>query len=479
MKPDTDTYATFLENKLHHSDKFGFAPVWMPEFLFDFQQAMVEWAIVKGKAAIFADCGLGKTPMQLVWAENVVRKTGRPVLIAAPLAVSYQMIREAEKFGISCRRSHDGTTMSGDRIVVTNYERVHLFSPRDFSGMVCDESSILKNFDGVRRATVNEFLRTLPYRLLCTATAAPNDYIELGTSSEALGEMGHMDMLSRFFKNDQNCNTPNRHWGGGGKWRFKGHSEKPFWQWVCSWARAIRRPSDLGFEDTRFALPPIQEVEHVVKSTIPRDGFLFDLPAVGMREEREERRRTIKERCEMVAGLVSHLDQALVWCHLNPEGDLLKRLIPDALQVSGSDSDDDKEARLMEFASGNARVLITKPKIGAWGLNLQGCAHVTFFPSHSYEQYYQGVRRCWRFGQKRAVRVDVVSTEGERGVLNNLKRKSIQADQMFSALVRHMNSAVRIERRNDFTRREEVPQWLSKSKALPVTTLSTAETVAK
>lgn len=409
------------------------------------------------------------TPMQLVWAENVVRQTNRPVLIATPLAVSPQVLQEAEKFGVEAVRSRDGSVPSGARVVVTNYERVEKFNPADFAGMVCDESSLLKNFDGARKALVTEFMRTLPYRLLCTATAAPNDYVELGTSSEALGGLGHADMLSRFFKNDQN-NSSHRtkhmtrwnHREPGSIWRFKGHAETPFWRWVCSWARAIRKPSDLGFSDERFVLPPLEEIEHVVKVATPRERLLFDLPAVGLREQREERRRSIKERCEMVASLVDTSEQALVWCHLNDEGDLLEELIPDAIQVAGSDSDDAKEDRLLAFARGEVRVLVTKPKIGAWGLNLQRCAHVTFFPSHSYEQFYQGVRRVYRFGQARPVRVDVVATEGEQGVLANLRRKAEQADRMFSALVEHMNAAVRIARPVAFANPMEQPGWLSK-----------------
>lgn len=458
-------YAAFLDRKMQLGGNHGFVPVWMPDFLFDFQRALVEWSTVKGRAAIFADCGLGKTPMQLVWAENVVRRTNRPVLIATPLAVSYQVVREAEKFGIEAVRSMDGTTPGGARIVVTNYERVERFSPADFAGMVCDESSILKNFDGVRRKTVNEFLRTLPYRLLCTATAAPNDYVELGTSSEALGELGHLDMLGRFFKNDQNTSNTRIGWRGMGgeermKWRFRGHAEQPFWRWVCSWARAVRRPSDLGFDDSAFSLPPLEEHEHIVAARTAREGMLFNLPAVGLKEEREERRRTIAERCEMVAKLVENSDQALVWCHLNQEGDRLAREIEGAVQVNGCDSDEAKEEALMAFASGDLRVLVTKPKIGAWGLNLQRCAHITFFPSHSYEQYYQGIRRCWRFGQTRPVRVDVIATDGERGVMKNLQRKAAQADKMFSSLVSYMNDAINIERTGAFTGAVEIPKWL-------------------
>lgn len=457
------TYTAFLERK-SQTTRDGFEAVYLPDFLFDFQKALVEWAVTQGRAAIFADCGLGKTPMQLVWAQNVVRQTNKPVLIATPLAVSYQTLREAEKFGIDCVRSVDGSIPRGAQIVVTNYERVDRFSPQDFAGMVCDESSILKNFDGVRKAIITEFLRTLPYRLLCTATAAPNDYIELGTSSEALGELGFMDMLLRFFKNDQNPTIDTRrrwsHQGGVPKWRFKGHAEEPFWRWVCSWARAVRRPSDLGYDDGSFVLPVLYEREHLIEARTLRDGMLFDFPASGLYEQREEQRRTIQERCEQVAALVAHDRQALVWCHLNDEGDLLEGLIPDAHQVAGSDSDEQKEERLLAFASGQIRVLVTKPKIGAWGLNLQRCAHITFFPSHSYEQYYQGIRRCWRFGQTRPVQVDVVTTEGGRGIIANLRRKASQADAMFSALVAHMHDAQHLARQHDYTHRAQAPSWL-------------------
>jgi len=459
-------YTAFLEQKMQLDNDGGFAPLWMPSALFDFQSALVDWAIRKGRAAVFADCGLGKSLIQLVWAENVVRHTNRSVLLATPLAVSHQIIAEAEKFGVEAVRVQDGSVPSGARIIVTNYERVDRFSTTDFAGMVCDESSILKNFDGARKAVVTEFMRTLPYRLLCTATAAPNDYVELGTSSEALGELGHADMLGRFFKNDQNNSNARtrdsrwRHREPGSVWRFKGHAENQFWRFVCSWARAIRTPSDLGFSNDRFVLPPLEEIEHVVKLASPRDGLLFDLPAVGLKEQREERRRSIRERCEMVASLTEHTDQSLVWCHLNDEGDLLEKLIPGAVQVAGADSDDAKEERLIAFAKGEIRVLVTKPKIGAWGLNLQRCAHVTFFPSHSYEQYYQGVRRVYRYGQTRPVRVDVVATNGERGVLANLRRKANQADRMFSALVAHMTQAENIIRSNSFTNEMKVPQWL-------------------
>lgn len=452
-------YRDFLARKTQDGTMSGFDPLWMPGFLFDFQQSLVDWSLRKGKSAIFADCGLGKTPMQLVWAENVVRKTGKPVLILTPLAVAAQTLAEAAKFGIECRRSPHGEVHAG--INIANYERLHHFRPEDFAGVVCDESSAIKNFQGERRKAVTDFMRHMPYRLLCTATAAPNDFIELGTSSEALGELGYMDMLARFFKNDQNSSNPRRTWVGGTKWRFKGHAEDPFWRWVSSWARAVRRPSDLGFDDGRFVLPPMIENEYTVEARTLADGMLFSLPAVGMREQREERKRTIVERCEKVASLVESDKPVVAWCHLNKEGDLLARMIPGSVQVSGQDSDDEKERKFESFSSGQSRVLVIKPKIGAWGLNWQHCAHMTFFPSHSFEQYYQGTRRCWRFGQTRPVVVDVVTTEGERGVLGNLKRKAADADRMFSSLVANMNDALRIERRAGFTQESEVPSWLS------------------
>lgn len=461
------SYATFLERKAQLGGDSGFDPDYLPEFLFGFQRSLVQWATRKGRAAIFADCGLGKTPMQLVWAENVYRKTGKPVLVATPLAVSAQTETEAAKFGIEAEVSRAGQVSSS--IVVTNYERLHLFDPADFGGMVCDESSAIKAFDGARRALVTDFMRKLPYRLLCTATAAPNDYIELGTSSEALGELGYMDMLSRFFKNDQNTSAPRTILQRGSsfsdrreraKWRLKGHAEEAFWRWVSSWARAIRRPSDLGFDDNGFVLPPLEHRQHIVEAHVLPDGQLFELPAIGLREERDEARRTLEERCQTTADLLADAEVAVAWCQLNAEGDRLAQVIPGAVQVSGSDDLTAKEEALMAFGRGEIRVLVTKPVIGAWGLNWQHCNRMTFFPSHSYEQYYQAVRRSWRFGQTRAVMVDIITTEGGRQALQNLQRKADQADRMFDSLVRYMADALNIRRAEDFDMPTEVPAWL-------------------
>jgi len=454
------TYEEFLNFKSQHTGGDGFAPVFMPDYLIDFQEHLVDWSVRNGRTAIFGDCGLGKTLLEFVFAENIVRKTNKNVLLVTVLAVGAQMVLEAEKFGIEVHRSHDGRVYRG--ITITNYEQLHKFNPNDFVALVCDESSIIKNYAGMRRGEITSFMRKMQYRLLATATAAPNDYLELGTSSEALGYLGHMDMLARFFKNDLNNSATGRMRGEVIKWRFKGHAELPFWKWVCSWARAIRKPSDLGFDDTKFILPPMIEQEHLVQVNSLADGMLFALPAVGLKEQRDERRRSIVERCEKVASLVNHTgEQALIWCHLNEEGDTLERMIPDAVQVSGSDSDEAKEEKLLAFAKGSARVLVSKQKIAGFGLNYQNCHHVLAFPSHSYEQYYQGIRRCWRFGQKHPVKVDIITTEGENGVLKNLQRKSAQADKMFTNLVAQMNASMAIARHTNFNKQLESPAWLS------------------
>ena len=455
--PDPD-YSAFLAAKQQIGTESGFDPGELPTYLYDFQAALVTWAQRKGRGAIFADCGLGKTPMQLVWSENVVRKTNGRVLILTPLAVSAQTEREAAKFEIDARVSRDGSLPS--KSVVTNYERLHYFNPSDFVGAVADESSILKNFSGVTKAAVTEFMRMLPYRLLCTATAAPNDFIELGTSSEAIGELGFTDMLGRFFKKTENTYT-RRDEHKGGLYRLRGHAQRDFWRWVCSWSRSIRKPSDLGYDDGDFILPELTVRDYVVLASQPRDGCLFDMPAVGLQEQREERRRTLTERCEMAASKVTDTGQpAVCWCHLNDEGDLLEKLIPDAIQVAGKDSDDKKEELLEAFANGEARVLVTKPRIAGFGLNWQHCAHQTFFPSHSFEQWYQAVRRSWRFGQKREVVIDVVASEGEADVLRNLQRKQDAADKMFTNLVAMMNDSLTVKSKPYGNTKEEVPSWL-------------------
>jgi hypothetical protein len=447
-----NAYAAFLERKRQHGADDGFEPTWMPTDLFPFQAALTDWAVRRGRGAIFADCGLGKTLMQLVWAENVHRHTGKPVLVAAPLAVTFQVEAEAEKFGVEAAASRDGQVAAA--ITVTNYDRLHHFDTEDFGGIVCDESSAIKAFDGKLRALVTEFLRRHRFRLLCTATAAPNDYIELGTSSEALGHLGYMDMLSRFFVNDGKTPHGARR---GPAWRFKGHAEDPFWRWVSSWARAMRKPSDLGFSDDGFELPALEEREHVIAA-----GGEAAVGLSGLRAERAEQRETLEQRCEHAAELLADADSAVAWCQLNDESALLAKSIDGAVEVRGGDSPEAKEEKLHAFSRGEVRVLVTKPTIGAWGLNWQHCARSTFFPSHSYEQYYQAIRRFWRFGQMRPVVVDIVTTPGGAGALASLQRKAEQADRMFAALIAHMDQALGVEP-TDYDRPVEVPAWLLQS----------------
>lgn len=470
MKKD---FYDFLDQKAQMDGGSGFEPKFLPDFLFDFQKHLVEWSVRKGRSALFVDTGLGKTAMQLTWAQNVVQETNRNVLILAPLAVGWQTENEGNRFGIETKHTHSGKIAS--KITITNYEQLKHYDPNDFIGVVCDESSILKNYDGEYRNQITAFLRKIPYRLLCTATAAPNDYTELGTSSEALGYLGHIDMLTRFFKNQNNTidtkghfQATNRKTNGGAQfhewenrhWRFKGHAEQAFWRFVCSWSRAMRKPSDMGFSDEGYILPPKIEELHVIEREVPLDGYLFQPEAVTLGEQREERKSTIKERCEKVAELTNHNKPALIWCHLNEEGKLLKHLVKDSVEVSGSDSTEFKEEKIIAFVNGEVRALITKPKVAGFGMNFQHCSHIAYFPSNSYEQYYQSVRRCYRFGQKNEVKIDLVATQGEKRMLKNLQRKATAADQMFSNLVAEMQHELSIERKTEFTVKEKFPKWL-------------------
>lgn len=458
-------YKEFLARKSQIAGNHGFAPLWLPDFLKPFQAYAADWSIRKGRCEFVADCGLGKTPVFLVWAENVVRQTNGRVLITTPLSVSHQTVSEGVKFGVEVTRCGDGKLPSGKKIIVTNYERLQHFNPDDFEAVVFDEASAIKAFEGKRRKAVTRFASKIKYRHLCTATAAPNDFIELGTASEALGELTQSEMLSIFFLNSDK----KRHslfkegdfWNRA-KWFFRPHSEVAFWRWVCSWARACRKPSDLGdFDDAEFILPPLEMEQHVVPTEFRYSGELFVRIAETLAEQREERKRTIRERCELVAKLVDHDKPAVVWCQYNPEGVLLQKLIPGSVEVAGRHSDEEKEERLTAFTTGQVRVLITKPKIGAWGLNWQHCGHHTFFPSHSFEQFYQALRRSLRFGRVGPVHCDVVATEGEAGVTENLNKKQRKADQMFEGLVREMRQFSGVTLDDKHVNPMEVPAWAS------------------
>lgn len=648
-------YRDFLARKIQCSANAGFEPLWIPDFLFDFQVHLVDWAIRKGRAAIWADCGLGKTPMALVWADNVIRKTGKSVIIFTPLAVAAQFVREGEKFGIEVTHSRDGKHNGG--IVVTNYERLHYFDPAEFIGAVGDESQAIKAFDGKRRKQVVRFFSKLPYRLLTTATPAPNDYIELGTASECLGIMTQSDMLGYFFRETKDM----RHtvfkegdfWNQC-KYTFKPHSEVPFWKWIVGWARGCQKPSDLGFDDAKFLLPPLNYRTHLVDVPWIPPGELFPRPAISLVEQRDERKRTIPERCEKVRELVAHDRPAIVWCHYNEEGDYLEKILPRAIQIKGAHSLEYKEAVLEWFAglrclctdpmfrvkltawqneikntgngvtenigsvplnanenadrrtqsggngkmpthghtmpatkeNGNGlgkcknaewttesndtpatlntaprksrksrrgdsdiqtsnfasnsentdspsknisyllpldvlsaerktgetlegtactltmttqqesfaacsvqsaikasdfstmtqdfsngprcicghadgnRKLVSKPKICALGLNLEFCGDMTFFPTFSFEQVYQGIRRCWRFGRNGPVNVEVVSAPGESRVMAGLERKQAKAQVMFASVVRHMNEAVTLDSIDRHKLPVQHPTWI-------------------
>ena len=449
-------YRAFVEAKTHLAGEFGFAPIYDNPHAHDFQRHLVDWACRQGRSATFADCGLGKTLMQLTWAENIHRKTNKPVLIVAPLSVSSQTVEEAEKFGIEAVRVNDGKVPTGKGIITTNYERLHYFDSNDFSGVVCDESSILKNFAGATRSAITDFMRKVKYRGMYTATPSPNDYTELGTSSEALGDMPYMDMLQTFFVSNDNTLHPAHI---GQQWRFKGHAEPHFWRWVASWARAIRNPSDLGYSDDRWVLPELIEMHHEIDSR-PLDGALFAMPVRGMAQEREERRNTIPERCELAAEKLMQHDSGVAWCHFNAEADLMTEIIPGAVNLTGSDKDEVKEEKFRAFKAGEIKYLVTKPKIAALGVNWQHCAACTYFDDYSYEQYYQAVRRFWRFGQTRPVTVHQIGTTSLVNVAKSRKRKAEAADKMFAEMMEHMIDAQKHHRIFTDTEAVTVPNWL-------------------
>jgi hypothetical protein len=451
-----EEYRAFVENKTHLAGEFGFAPIYENPHCYDFQTHLIEWSLRLGRAATFADCGLGKTLMQLVWAENVHRKTNKPVLILAPLSVSAQTVEEAEKFGIEAFRSRDGKFPQNKGIICTNYERLHYFNADDFGGVVCDESSILKNFDGKIKAHITQFMRKVAYRAMYTATPSPNDYTELGTSAEALGDMAYMTMLETFFKSNDDTLHPAHI---GQQWRFKGHAEPHFWRWVASWARAVRKPSDLGFDDRGWQLPELVEMHHEIDSK-PLDGQLFAMPVRSLPQEREERKATITERCDLAAELLAQHDTGVAWCHFNAEAEYLAQILPGGVNLSGADDDDAKEEKFRAFKSGEIKYLVSKPKIAALGVNWQHCAACTYFDDYSYEQYYQAVRRFWRFGQKRAVTVYQIGTTSLSNVAKSRKRKAEAADVMFQQMMEHMVAAQKHRKIFGNGEKPNLPAWL-------------------
>lgn len=424
-----DRYEAFLESKRVSMKPSGFSPDHLNESLFEFQVDIVRWACMKGRAAIFADCGLGKTIMQLEWAHQVVTHSGADakVLILAPLAVSAQTCAEGERFGISvtkCRSMDDVT----NGINITNYEMLSHFDPAAFVGIVLDESSILKSYSSKTRNAIIDAFKETPYKLACTATPSPNDYMELGNHSEFVGAMDRTEMLAMFFIHDG---------GDTQKWRLKGHASSAFWDFVASWAVMVRNPSDMGYQMDGFDLPELEQRVHVLESDASDSDSLFVHVAQGISEQRKAQRKSIEQRVQAAAELVnSDSESWIVWCTLNDESAQLAKAIPDAVEVKGSDSPEHKEDAMLGFASGRYRVIVTKPSICGFGMNWQHCARMVFVGlSNSYEQYYQAVRRCYRFGQKRDVEVHIVTTSAEIAVVHNVMRKKENSSEMEKEMI--------------------------------------------
>lgn len=460
-----DDYGRFVARKLAVHPASGIAtPTINVSRLFEFQRDLVSWALRRGRAAVFADTGLGKTSMQVAWADVVARHTAGDVLILAPLAVAAQTVAEGVACGVNvtlCREASD--VRPG--INITNYDRLHHFDASRFSGVVLDESSCIKHSDSKTLRVLLDSFAACPFRLCATATPAPNDWTELGTHAEFLGVCTRAEMLSEFFCHDG---------GETQTWRLKGHARKAFWRWVSSWGAMMRRPSDLGFSDEGYVLPPVSVEAHTVATdaaTLRAGGVLFAQEAAGLMERRDARRGSIDARVKMCAEIVASEpdEQWLVWCDLNAESEALCRAIPGAVEVRGSDDADEKEERLIGFAEGRIRVLVTKPSIAGFGMNFQRCARQAFVGvTDSWEAYYQAVRRCWRFGQKRPVKVHVFASEAEGSVVANLARKERDAAAMADSLSAETRDAVMSEvlgavrTVNEYEARKvmRVPSWL-------------------
>lgn len=431
-------YETFVSNKRRAEVATGHKPGDLNEHLFDFQHAIVSWAVRRGRAAVFADTGLGKTLMQLSWADEVASHTGGIVLILAPLAVSEQTIEQGATFGIDVRRVPNGGSPNAPGVWITNYERMESIEFSDLHGLVLDESSILKAHDGKTRTRIIESAQGVPYRLSCTATPSPNDFEELGNQCEFLGVMTRTEMLATYFVNDT---------GDTGTWRLKGWGASKFWEWMGTWAVVLRNPSDIGFDGSRYILPAPEYIEHVVE-TEPLGDDLFSRPAQSMTERRKAQRDSIEARCKALADVVNSesAEPWLIWCHLNDEAELLQSLIPGSVNVQGSDTAEYKAKQMLAFSHCELRVLISKPKICGFGMNWQHCARMAFVGlDDSFEKFYQAVRRCYRFGQKRSVQVHLFTAENEGQILLNLKRKESQHHEMSANMIEHMKDIMNNE----------------------------------
>lgn len=428
-----NSYEEFLAKKRMVDPMTGMSgAIELPSVMKPHQRDIISWSLRRGRSAIFAGTGLGKTLMELVWAHRVAEYTGKPVLAFAPLAVSAQHIREGEKFGIGALLAKIQDDCRNG-IFVTNYQKISHFDLSAFGGVVLDESSILKSTDGHYRTRLIDECAQIPFRLAATATPAPNDFMELGNHAEFLGVMSYTDMLATFFVHDG---------GDTQKWRLKGHAENDFWKWMASWAVMIRKPSDLGYDDAGYDLPPLQQFQHTVGveyAPSMETGLLFPMEARSLQERISARRDTVNERVAMAASLTPTDRPFVWWCNLNAESEALAKAIPGAVEVRGSDTEETKERKLIDFSEGRIRVLVTKPSICGFGMNWQHCADTGFVGlNDSFEQIYQAIRRFWRFGQTQPVNVHFIAAETEGAVVSNLRRKEMDADRMAASMVRHM-----------------------------------------
>lgn len=453
-------YDKFLEGKRERVESVGFAVAdsdLNPQ-LFDWQRKVVAWALMRGRAALFEDCGLGKTAQQVEWAAQVVRHTGRAVLILAPLAVSEQTVREGLKFGHAVHRCDSASDVVDGAINVTNYERLDKFCADPFAGIVLDESSILKAYDGKTRRQITDFAKSIHYRLCCTATPAPNDLVELCNHADFLDIMSGKEILALFFRQDGNTTHA---------WRLKGHAVNAFWAWMAEWSIAIRKPSDLGYPDEGYNLPALRMHQESVISEA-HEGWLFAMEARTLSERRESRKSSLAKRVARAAELVNgSSEQWLVWCDLNAESEALAASMHDCREVKGSDSNEWKSNALNDFATGALRVLVSKPSIAGFGMNFQSCHNVIFVGlSDSYEAFYQAIRRCWRFGQKHEVDCYVICSDADGAVVENIRRKERQSNDLFDGVVKSMRglNGIVAANRNEMayvpTDPVRIPAWL-------------------
>lgn len=454
-------YNDFIESKKHLIGEFGFEPNFYPDCAFDFQKDVIAKAVRKGRIALFLDTGLGKTLIQLSIAQNIVNYTNKKVLILTPLAVGFQFLKDAESLKITDDICQTKKGEHNKSIVVCNYERLHYLKSKDFEAVILDESSILKNFDGKIKSQVTAFIKQVKYRFLATATPSPNDFIELGTSSEVLGYMGYMDMLGKFFKNNQNS-IDSRNRNIGEKFYLKPHAEKDFFAWVNQWSIMCKMPGDLGFKNDGYDLPPLITNKHVVEnqSLIDFNGQvqMFTPIAKSMTEVRHEQKQTETQRTEKAYELANG-KTSVYWVNTNNESSLLNGIDKDAVEIRGSYSIDKKEGILIDFANGNIKRLITKAKMTGMGLNWQHCNHTVFFPTWSYEQYYQAIRRFWRFGQKSEVVCDIVISDGQTRVLEALEQKTQKAIDLYENLTKNVNSQFN-DTKKEFNQKLKTPNFI-------------------